>query len=77
MHDIVYDPKMLQGHYRSLTYFMTSEFTVTFVVSWTLFMTQQGHRVSRGRLDLINEPKVTMNSSRFDLVYDPKKSRGQ
>ena len=44
-HDIVYDPKTLQDHKRSVTYFMTHKVTVTFVC-------------------------------RFDLVYNPKKSRG-
>ena len=40
-----------------MTYFMTPEVTVTFVVGLTLFMTSKGHGVIRGRDDLLYDPK--------------------
>ena len=39
------------------TYFMTLKTTVTFVLGLTLFMTPKGHGVSRGRYDLLYDPK--------------------
>ena len=33
--DLVYDPKMSRGHKKSVTYFVTSKATVTFVVGLT------------------------------------------
>ena len=43
----------------------------------TLFMTPKGHRVIRGRRDLLYDPKGHGDlSSWFDLVYDPLRSRG-
>ena len=43
-----------------MTYFMTPKVTVTFVVGLTLFMTPKGHRVIRGRRDILYDPKVTV-----------------
>ena len=40
-------------------------------------MTPKGHRVIRGRRDLLYDPKGHGNlCGRFDLVYDPKRSQG-
>ena len=40
-------------------------------------MTQKGHRVIRGRRDLLYDPKGHGDlCGRFDLVYDPKKVTG-
>ena len=40
-------------------------------------MTPKGHRVIRGRRDLLYDPKGHGDvCGRFDLVYDPKRSRG-
>ena len=40
-------------------------------------MTQKGHRVIRGRRDLLYDPKGYGDlCGRFDLVYDPKKVTG-
>ena len=56
---------------------MTPNVTVTFVVDLTLFMTPKGHRVIRGRRDLLYDPKGHGDlCGRFDLVYDLKRSRG-
>ena len=67
--DLLYDPKGL--------YFMTSNVTVTFVVSLTLFMIPKGHGVIIGRLDLLYDPKGHGDlCGQFDRVYDPKSSRG-
>ena len=56
---------------------MTLKVTVTFVVGLTLFMTPKGHGVIRSRRDLHYVPKVQGDvCGRFDLVYDPKRSRG-
>ena len=50
---------------------------MTFVVSLTYFMTPKGHRVIRGRCDLLYDPKGNDDlCGRFDLVYDPKRSQG-
>ena len=39
--------------------------------------TPKGHGVIRGRLDLLYDPKGHGNlCGRFDLLYDPKRSRG-
>ena len=40
-----------------MTYFVTPNVTVTFVVGLTLFMTSKGHGVIRGRRDLLFDPK--------------------
>ena len=40
-----------------MTYFMTPNVTVTFVVGLTYFMTPKGHGVNKGRRDLIYDPK--------------------
>ena len=41
-------------------------------------MTPKGHRVIRGRRDLLYDPKGHGDlCGRFDLVYDLKRSRGQ
>ena len=40
----------------ALTYFMASKFTMSFMVGLTLFMTQKGHSVIRGRHDLLYDP---------------------
>ena len=56
---------------------MTPKVTVTFVVSLTNFMNQNGHGVIRGRRDLLYDPTGYGDfCSRFDLAYDPKRSRG-
>ena len=40
-------------------------------------MTPKGHRVIRGRRDLLYDPKGHGDlCGLFDLVYDPKRSRG-
>ena len=40
-------------------------------------MTPKGHRVIRGRRDLLYDPKGHGDlSGWFDLVYDPLRSRG-
>ena len=40
-------------------------------------MTQKGHRVIKGRRDLLYDPKGHGDLyCQFDLVYDPKMSRG-
>ena len=60
-----------------MTYFITRNVTVTFVVGLTLFMTKKGHRVIRGRHDPLYDPKGHGDlCGRFDLVYDPKRSQG-
>ena len=42
----------------------------------TYFMTQNGHGVIRGRLDLLYDPKGQGDScGQFDLVYDIKRSQ--
>ena len=47
------------------------------MVGLTLFMTPKGHRVIRGRRDLLCDPKGHGElCGRFDLVYDSKMSRG-
>ena len=45
----------------ALTYFITSKVMVSFMVGLTLFMTQKGDSVLRGRCDLL-----------YDPLYDPK-----
>ena len=56
---------------------MTPKVMVTFVVDVTYFMTPKGHRVIRGRRDLLYDPKGHGDLfGRFDLVYDPNKSQG-
>ena len=56
---------------------MTPKVTVTFVVGLTQFMTPKGHRVIRGRRDLLYDPKGHGDlCGQFDLVYDLKRSRG-
>ena len=40
---------------------------VTFVVGLTQFMTQRGHGVTRGKFDLLYDPKVNLT---FDLDLD-------
>ena len=43
----------------------------------TYFMTPKGHKVIRGRPNLLYDPKVHGDlCGRSDLVYDPKRSRG-
>ena len=59
--DLLYDPKV----------------TVTFVVGLTYFMTLKGQGVITGRRDLLYDPKADGDlCRRFDLDYDPKRSRG-
>ena len=74
-----------------MTYFMTSEISMTICclidlvyhlkghrVYLTYFMTPKGHSVIRGRSDLLYDPKGHGDlSGRFDLVYDPKRSQCQ
>ena len=61
----------------TVTYFMTTKVTLTFVVGLTKFMTPKGHGVIRGRRDLLYDPKGQGNlCCRFDLLYDPKRSQG-
>ena len=56
---------------------MTPKVTVTFVVDLTYFMTPKGHRVIRGRRDLLYDPKGHGDlCGRIDLVYDLKRSQG-
>ena len=56
---------------------MASKVTVSFMVGLTLFMSQKGHSVIRGRHDLLSEPEGDGNLfRRFDIVYDPKKLTG-
>ena len=46
-------------------------------VAVTYFMTPKGHRVIRGRRDLLYDPKGHGDlCGQFDLVYDPKRSQG-
>ena len=60
-----------------MTYLMTLKVLVTFAVNLTLFMIPKGHRVIRGRRDLLYDPKGHGNlCGRFDPLYDPKRSRG-
>ena len=50
---------------------------VIFVVGLTLFITPKGHKVIRGRRDLIYDPKGHCeHCNRYDLIYDPKRSHG-
>ena len=61
----------------ALTYFMASKVTVSFMVGLTLFMTQKGHSVIRGRHDLFYDSiGVGDLCDRFDIVTDPKRSQG-
>ena len=56
---------------------MTPKVTVNFVDSLTLFMTPKGHKVIRGRRDLLYDPKGHGElCDQFYRVYDPKRSRG-
>ena len=56
---------------------MIPKVTVNFVVGLTLFMTPKDRRVIRGRHDQLYDPKGHGDLfDRFDLVYDPKRSRG-
>ena len=56
---------------------MTPKVTVTFVVGLTEFMTPKGQWVNRGRRDLLYDLKGHGDfCGRFDLFYDPLKSRG-
>ena len=56
-----------------MTYFMTPKVTVTFVVGLTVFMTQKGHGVIRGRRDLLYDPKCHgVTKGQLDLLYDPE-----
>ena len=56
---------------------MTPKVTVAFVVDLTYFTTPKGHRVIRGRRDLLYNPQGHGDlCGRFDLVYDLKRSRG-
>ena len=60
--DLGYDPKRSRGHKE---------------VAMTYFMTPKGHKVIRGRRDLLYDPKGHGDlCGRFDLVYDPKKVTG-
>ena len=62
-----------------MTYFMTPKVKVTFVVGFTLFLTPKGHRVIKGRRDLLYDPKSHGDlCGLFDLhiVNDPKKVTG-
>ena len=61
----------------AVTYFMTPKVTVTFVVSLTNFMNPEGHGVIRGRRDLLYDLKCHGDlCGQFDLVYEPRRSRG-
>ena len=42
-----------------MTYFMTPKVMATFPAGLTNFMTPKGHRVIRGRRDLLYDPKAT------------------
>ena len=56
---------------------MTPKVTVTFVVGFTYFMTPKGHRIIRGRRQLLYDPIGHGDlCGRFDLLYDPKMSQG-
>ena len=75
--DLLYDPKRSGSLVVALTYFMTPKVTVNFVVSLTLFMTPKGDGVIRGRRDLLYDPKGHGELfGQFDLVIDPRRSRG-
>ena len=58
----------------AVTYFMTQNVTVTFVVGFTYFMTPKCHGVIRGRRDILYDPKDHFDLD-LDLGYDPKRSR--
>ena len=68
--DLVYDSKRSRGHG------MTKKVTVTFVVGLTYFMTPKVHGVNRGHRDLLYDSRGHGDlCRRFDLLYDPKRSR--
>ena len=57
---------------------MTPKVTVTFVVGLTVIMTPKGHRVIKGRRDLLYDPEGHGDlCGWFDLINDPKRLRGQ
>ena len=67
--DLLYDPK---SHLDLRSF----EFRTPLGTS-LLLMTKKGHRVIRGRRDLLYDPKGHGDlCGQFDLVYDPKRSRG-
>ena len=61
----------------TVTYFMTSEISMTICFRIDLVYDLKGHRVFGGRRDLSYEPKGHGDlCGRFDLVYDHLRSRG-
>ena len=68
-------PQKVKGSLEvAVTYFMTPKVTVTFVWVWPSLWPPKGHGVIRG--DLLYDSKGHGDFCvRFDLVYDPKKSR--
>ena len=60
-----------------MTYFMTPKVTLTFVGGLTYFMTIKSQGVIRGYRDLPYDLRGHRDLyGRFDLLYDPKRSRG-
>ena len=60
-----------------MTYLLKPKVTMTFSVGLTLFMTLKGHGVIRVHCDLLYDPKDHGHlCGRFDLVNEPKRSRG-
>ena len=56
----------------TVTYFLTSEISMTICCRIDLVYDIKGHRVFRGRRDLFYDPKGHGDlCGRFDLVYDP------
>ena len=56
----------------TVTYFLTSEISMTICCHIDLVYDIKGHRVFRGRRDLFYDPKGHGDlCGRFDLVYDP------
>ena len=56
----------------TVTYFLTSEISMTISCRIDLVYDIKGHRVFRGRRDLFYDPKGHGDlCGRFDLVYDP------
>ena len=60
-----------------MTYFMTLNVTVTFVVGLAYLMTPKGHGVNKGRSGLIYDPKGHGDlCGQFDLIFDLRRLRG-
>ena len=61
----------------AVTYFMTPNVRVIFVVGLTYFMTPKGHGVNKGRRDLIYDPIGHGDlCGQFDPIYDLRSLRG-